>query len=101
MKKFIPRHISRDLAEQGYNNQGRGELIGYEAVPSRHEVTCRYRITTGGNWAKSPHETCTCRLGLWRETTLAKRVVDEMRKTAKRPKKTTKPKATKKPRKRR
>lgn len=81
---FVPRKISAEMAAQGYNNEGRGELLGYIAVPSQHEVTCRYRITTGGDPDKSPHEPCTCRIGLWQETVAAKRVVNEMRKTARR-----------------
>ena len=104
-EKFVPRHISRDAAEQGYNNAGRGTLIGYAATPSEHESTCRYRISTGGNPDKNPHESCTCRLGLWQEKTPTQLVLDEARSTAKRTKK-KKPKAAsakthKKPAKRR
>lgn len=92
MGKFIPRVITLEQEKLGYNNEGRGELIGYLAVPDEHEETCRYRITTCGDADKTPHEPCSCRLGLWRETTAAERVVNDMRKTAKRTKKTPKPK---------
>jgi len=87
MEKFTPRHISPDNAEQGFNNEGRGQLIGYLAVPSQHEKTCRYRISTDGNPDKEPHEACTCRLGLWREETPTQRVLAEARATVKRRKK--------------
>ena len=97
-EKFVPRHISRDAAEQGYNNEGRGTLLGYAAVPSEHDQTCRYRISTGGNPDKNPHETCTCRLGLWQEKTPTQRVLDEAR-TAKRTKKKKSKAARAKPRK--
>lgn len=65
MTKFIPRKISADGAARGYNNEGRGKLIGYIADPKKHEKTCRYLISTGGGPSKFPHETCTCRIGLW------------------------------------
>lgn len=68
MEKFVPRTITPDQAARGYNNEGRGQLIGYVAVPAEHEKTCRYRISTGGNPDKAPHESCTCRIGLWQET---------------------------------
>ena len=87
MSTFIPRHISQDQATLGYNNEGRGELLGYIAVPSQHEQTCRYRISTGGDPDKNPHEACSCRIGLWRDTTVTQKVVNEMRKTMKRSKK--------------
>jgi hypothetical protein len=80
MSKFVPRHITADQAAQGYNNEGRGELMGYIAYPDQHEDTCAYRISTGGDWNKQPHEACTCRIGLWRERG-AQEVVNEMRKT--------------------
>lgn len=91
--RFVPRSISGGQAEEGYNNEGRGELIGYLAEPMKHEETCRYRISTGGDANKTPHEACSCRLGLWRDTTVSQRVVNDVRKTAKRTKKTPKPKA--------
>lgn len=65
MTKFIPRKISADGLARGYNNERQGKLIGYIADPKRHEKTCRYVISTGGNPDKNPHESCTCRIGLW------------------------------------
>jgi hypothetical protein len=65
--KFIPRTITPEQAARGYNNEGRGELLGYIAVPADHEMTCRYRITTKGDPDRTPHESCTCRVGLWQE----------------------------------
>lgn len=88
MSKFIPRHITADMVAQGYNNEGRGQLLGYIARPEEHERTCRYRISTRGDPNKSPHETCTCRVGLWQEET----IVAKMRKS----RKLAKPKPTKK-----
>lgn len=58
MGKFVPRQITADMAVQGYNNEGRGEMIGYIAVPAQHEKTCPYRV-----WG----ELCACRIGLWQE----------------------------------
>jgi hypothetical protein len=87
MSKFVPRKISADDASQGYNNEGRGELLGYVAVPAEHEETCRYRISTGGNPDKNPHESCSCRIGLWRDATPSQRVVDDIRATARHVKK--------------
>ena len=84
LDKFVPRKISADDAARGYNNEGRGELIGYIAVPIDHEKTCRYRISTGGNPDKNPHELCTCRIGLWQEKTPTQLLVNEIRKMAKR-----------------
>ena len=91
-EKFVPRHISQDSAAQGYNNEGRGKIIGYLAEPRKHEETCRYRISTGGDPNKNPHEWCSCRLGLWQENIPPQRNTDETRSTAKRTKK-KKPKA--------
>jgi hypothetical protein len=96
MGKFIPRVITLEQEKLGYNNEGRGECIGYLAEPDKHEETCRYRITTCGDADKTPHEPCSCRLGLWRETTAAERVVNDMRKSMKRTKKPAKTK-TKRP----
>lgn len=67
MTKFIPRHISKDQAAQGYNNEGRGELIGYIAYPDQHEKTCRYRKSCKGNPDEPKRKTCNCRIGLWQE----------------------------------
>ncbi len=92
-EKFVPRHISRDQAEQGYNNEGRGKLLGYLAVPHEHETTCFYRISTGGDPNTEPHELCTCRLGLWQEEMPSVGSLKEMRKMAFRTKKPAKPKA--------
>lgn len=95
MSNFVPRRITSDMAADGYNNQGKGTLLGYIANPDEHETTCRYRISTGGDRDKEPHDACTCRIGLWREPRPSQRVVAEMRNTAKRAKKVTKPKAKK------
>jgi hypothetical protein len=95
MERFIARVITREQAEQGYNNEGRGELLGYIAVPSQHEETCRYRISTGGNPDKKDRESCTCRIGLWQEKTPAQKVVDQIRKTSPARKKTKAKKAVK------
>jgi hypothetical protein len=65
MADFIPRFIYSDQAAQGYNNKGQGDMIGYIAAPEQHEETCCYRITTGGDPDKNPHDTCSCRIGLW------------------------------------
>lgn len=60
MEKFVPRPISRDAAAQGYNNRGRGELIGYIAQPDAHESGCPYR--------ENPKSAvCACRIGLWQK----------------------------------
>lgn len=83
MENFKPRIITAEQAEKGYNNQGRGELLGYIAVPLQHEETCRYRISTGGDPDKKDRESCTCRIGLWQEKTPTQKVVDQMRKTRK------------------
>lgn len=83
MEYFKPRIITAEMAEEGYNNEGRGELIGYIAVPTQHEETCRYRISTGGDPDKKDRESCTCRIGLWQEKTPTQKVVDQMRKTRK------------------
>lgn len=96
MHNFVPRHISEEQAEKGYNNEGRGELLGYIAVPSQHEESCRYRISTGGDPDKQPHESCSCRIGLWQDNS-SQRVVNEMRAIAKRAKPKPSPKAKSKP----
>ena len=96
MGRFIPSVITQDQAEQGYNNEGRGELIGYLAEPDKHDDTCHYRVTCRGNRDNSSRETCTCRLGLWREKTPVHKVVDSIHKTAKGVKR-LKAKATAKP----
>ena len=90
MERFVPRIITADQAAQGYNNEGRGKMLGYIAIPSQHEKTCHYRLSTGGDPDKEPHESCTCRIGLWRDQTTTQQVVTEMRKTAKRTKKPAK-----------
>jgi hypothetical protein len=72
MANFIPRVITQESAAQGYNNEGRGKLLGYVARPSEHEETCRYRISTGGDPNKEPHEPCSCRIGLWKDETMVK-----------------------------
>ena len=64
---FVPRVISEDMASKGYNNKGRGSLVGYVAVPNQHEESCRYRISCDGDLDNPKRETCTCRIGLWRE----------------------------------
>jgi hypothetical protein len=87
MNRFTPRVITRVQAEQGYNNECRGELIGYLSEPEKHDATCRYRITCDGNRDNPSRKSCTCRLGLWREKTVTQKVVDDIRKTAKRSKK--------------
>lgn len=92
MEKFIPRVITAEQAAQGYNNEGRGELLGYLAEPRQHDVTCRYRITCDGDRDRPSRESCTCRLGLWQDKTPTQKVVDEMRKTRKFTKKAAKPK---------
>lgn len=58
MTKFVPRVISKGMAAEGYNNAGRGKLIGYIAVPEKHEKKCRYRVSG---------DTCNCRIGLWQD----------------------------------
>lgn len=83
MSKFIPRVITADMATQGYNNEGRGKCIGFISDQKQHEKTCAY--------AKNKIEMCSCRIGLWQEEIGAKKIVNEMPKTAKR-----KPKITKK-----
>src|ERR1700723_663049 len=80
MERFIPRVITEDMAAKGYNNAGRGQLIGYLAQPEKHEKECAYRK---GNIKGVVGPSCTCRLGLWQETTATQVVVNEMRKAAK------------------
>ncbi len=63
MTKFIPRHISPEMAAHGYNNEGRGELLGYISDPLQHEETCAHKELDD----KIP---CTCRIGLWKEQKL-------------------------------
>lgn len=85
MLKFEPRQITEDMAAQGFNNAGRGELIGYVAIPAEHETTCAYR--------KNPTRTpvpgepnahtgvqCNCRIGLWREQMEATKLIAKVRK---------------------
>lgn len=95
MKEFVPRIITKEMSAQGYNNEGKGELLGYIAVPAEHEAYCAYRITTGGDPDKQPHKSCTCRIGLWREATSSQVIVNEMRKTSKFGKKKKSKKASK------
>lgn len=57
--KFVARKITAEQAAEGYNNEGRGRLIGYIAEPAKHAKVCRYRVS------KTPHATCNCRIGLW------------------------------------
>ena len=71
--KFVPRYIDPESAAQGYNNEGRGDLLGYISDRKQHEKTCRYRVTTKGVSDKAPHESCTCRIGLWKEEPPKKR----------------------------
>jgi hypothetical protein len=59
MGKFIPRYIPPESAALGYNNEGKGELIGYISDPFQHEEKCPYRIKRNKN--------CACRIGLWQE----------------------------------
>lgn len=61
---FKPREISPEMAAQGYNNEGRGRLLGYIAEPDKHEKTCPYR--------KDKKSSCACRIGLWQDLSLAK-----------------------------
>lgn len=56
---FVPRTITPAMAAEGYNNEGRGELLGYIAVPAKHEESCSYRAAPGEAY-------CNCRIGLWR-----------------------------------
>ena len=57
--RFIPRVISPEQAAQGYNNEGRGKLIGYISAQKYHETTCPH--------FKDEKATCACRVGLWQE----------------------------------
>ena len=78
MTIFVERLITADQKAQGYNNEGRGTLLGYIAYPEQHHQNCRYRISTGGNPDKQPHESCSCRLGLWQEGYVKPRIKDPM-----------------------
>lgn len=58
-ERFTPRTITPEMAANGYNNAGRGRLIGYISEPSWHEPRCPYRRNTAAR--------CACRIGLWQE----------------------------------
>lgn len=58
MNKFVPRKITKDGAARGYNNEGRGKLIGYIADITKHEESCPYRVMA---------RICNCRIGLWQD----------------------------------
>lgn len=96
MANFVPREISADMAAKGYNNAGRGKMLGYIAVPDQHEETCRYRISTGGDPNKEPHEMCSCRIGLWQEEVLVKQKPAKRKKVKKKMAKKAKKKPKKK-----
>lgn len=57
--RFEGREITPAMAAQGYNNKGRGKLIGYISDPAKHAPSCAHR--------KSMNAYCTCPMGLWQE----------------------------------
>ena len=59
LPRFIPRTITKESAALGYNNAGRGNLIGYISDPKQHEISCPH--------FKDASKTCACRVGLWQE----------------------------------
>lgn len=67
MRDFSPRTITPDMAALGYNNEGRGELIGYISDGARHEKTCPHYL--------DQKKTCACRVGLWQEHRASKPAV--------------------------
>lgn len=82
-ENFVPRVITASMAAEGYNNEGRGELLGYIAEPDKHEKSCRYRITTKGDPDRANREPCTCRIGLWREKTVQQKITHEIERASK------------------
>lgn len=84
--KFVPRYISADMKEQGYNNEGRGTFLGCIGDETYHEETCAYRknptrTPIPGEPNAYTGVTCNCRIGLWQEVTPSTKVVNEIRKT--------------------
>lgn len=62
---FVPRHIDPSSASLGYNNEGRGKLLGWIGIPDQHEGSCPYR--------KNQQKSCACRIGLWQENVSRKK----------------------------
>lgn len=56
---YTPRYISPEMAAQGFNNAGRGTLLGYISDPAHHEKSCAHKQL-------DDKICCTCRTGLWR-----------------------------------
>lgn len=66
--RFVPRVITPAAAAGGYNNKGRGKLLGYISDPMQHEVSCPWRKSNGKKGT-----VCACRIGLWQETPKTKK----------------------------
>lgn len=89
MDRFVPRRIDLEQAAHGFNNEGRGKFLGCIADVAQHEKSCAYRknpkrTPVVGEPNAYTGATCDCRIGLWQEEPPAVKVVNEMRKTAKR-----------------
>ncbi len=71
VRRFVPRVISAEMAAQGYNNEGRGELLGYISDPKEHDESCAHKEL-------DDKILCTCRIGLWREQKAATALIKNM-----------------------